>query len=513
MQHKNKPARRQVSGGRANAHEKVDESQTDDSTLDEEYLPSSIPTLRAHLGAQLGLLATLAASILSTYWIAGYWRASLATHLPQLIGGQVFTVALIAGGIAFTGSFGRSWPLFTLVGLLAQVGFALTTNFCTGSAHNSVALLWLIGASALLIFTYARHVSLALLGIFTVYGSSLLLVQHLPLSGAICLFSLWTSFFSLIAILLKCRPLAWAGLYCAPVFFQAVYLGIMTRQGIQPTPIFIWALFALQVVQTMLFGTSIAAYTGSFNQRISPRQTWLYFPITLLGFTIFSRLLTPFGIEHILAFDALCLVLLYGLFIAVASRFLQAPLSDLTMVHVLTAVVSLHALRVIMLWIFEVPFSFGDHSLAMVHTIAALGGAFTSLALGISCRAFSDRALMTLWNRTWSRLAILLASGLSLYALRLLIAGSFWPFLPLRWLATCTLACAIALSYRFIWQWAIKPSNQLTSLSGRLVLAALFALQCTCWAVAAKSAAHGVILTLQAQSKLLHRDQGWFARR
>ncbi len=513
MQQKKEPPRAQERQGKGeHAREAPNGPAVEMPPFDEGYLSPAAPTLRGHLGGQLGLLSALASALLSTYWIAESWRHGLASYLPQLIGGQVFAVALIVGGMAYAGTLGRSWPLFALAGLLAQDLVAVYTYTLTDSAHNSVALLWLVGASGLLLFTYSRHVSLALLGIFNVYASSLLLMQHLPLSGAVCLFSLWTSFFSLIAVLLKCRPIAWAGLYCAPFFFQTIYLAVWSRQDLPPTLFAIWVLFALQIFQTLLFGISIAGYTGSFNQRISPRQTWLYFPITLLGFSVFASHLAPFGVGQILLFDIVCLVLLYGLFIAVASRFLQAPLSDLTMVHVLTAIVSLHALRVLALWMLAC-MGYGSLALSAVETFALICGACSSITLGIGYWTLSDRALRTFWNRTWSRLSILLGCGLSLYALRLLIDDSFWPFSGLRWLATCLVACTIAASYRLIWQRATMQWNALTSRPGKLALATLFALQCLCWSIAVKSAAQGAVLTLRAGGTSIQRRGGGFPGR
>lgn len=442
--------------------------------------------LRTHLGAQLGLLCAFITAVASSFWIYKCPANTLSSQAPKFIGLQVSALALIAGGVANARRFGQLWSWMTFAGLIAQNILCFSSYALALSAQSGVALLWTVGASSLLLFTHSRHLPLALLGIFNVYASSQLLGQSLPLQGAFCLFLLWTSFFSLIAVLLKCRNLAWAGLYLAPLFYSLAFWEIIARSGRPITPLLLWGLIGMQVLQILLFGVSVAGYTGSFKEPLSRGQTWLYFPALLTLFWTYSAQLARLGPGQSLIFDLVCFITLFGLFVGLAARILDAPLIDLTMVHVLAALVALSALGTVARSICGQIWGSNLGEIAALNGML-IAGAASSLALGGVCALLSTKTLIAIWQIPAFRILLTMAGMLSARGLPLMIGQDACRLLSARSFATALIAALYAGGLGLLWYKAVSSWHQITARPIKLLVLALFLVQCAYWGIVAKS--------------------------
>lgn len=445
--------------------------------------PLDISPLRMHLGGQLGLVCSFAVALISLIWT--YQRGDATSLFLSNRAAQLsFACALIAGGATYCRRLEGGWAWLMTLGLLGQD--AICSLMFAQTAQNSVALLWMLGASALLLFTYSRHLPLALLGILNFYASAELLATNLPLSGALCLFLLWSSFFSFISVMLKCRALSWAGLYLAPFFFHRVYCTVLIRAGMQMTPAYLWLLIAMQLVQITLFGTSVAGYTGSYRQPLSPKQTWWYFPISLFIFFTYSAQFGQFGIWQRLIFDSLCLLIISAGFIGVAAYLLRAPLSDLTMVHALSAVVALDIASQSMQWYAAHHLNLGAHAsdFSLIAEISA--GALCTLILGICARLYGVN-LHIWWRRTECRMAILVTSGFGLLGMYRLLFDQFDSPNAMSAFVIALNASVYGVGLHLIFQRASSSWYQIANSWAKCAIGLLFILQCASWSVVAQA--------------------------
>ena len=448
--------------------------------------------LRTHLGAQLGLLCAFATAVASSFWIYNCPANILSSQVPKFIGLQVSALALIAGGVANARRFGPLWSWMTFAGLISQNILCFSSYDLALSAQSGVALLWTVGASSLLLFTHSRHLPLALLGIFNVYASSQLLCQSLPLQGAFCLFLLWTSFFSLIAVLLKCRNLAWTGLYLAPLFYSFAFWEIIARSGRPITPLQLWGLIGMQVLQILLFGVSVAGYTGSFKEPLSRGQTWLYFPALLTLFWTYSQQLARISAGQSLVFDLVCFITLFGLFVGLAARILDAPLIDLTMVHVLAALVALSALGTTTRWICGQIWGPSLGEIAALNGVLIIG-ATCSLGLGGVCALLSTKTLMAIWQIPTLRVLLTMAGMLSVRGLPLMVGQGACQLLSARSVAAAGIAALYAGGLGLVWYKAVRSWDQITARPVKLLVLTLFLVQCAYWGIVAQSGAEAAL--------------------
>lgn len=450
--------------------------------------PIDLSPLRTHLGAQLGILCAFVTAVVSSFWIYQCPVNSLSSQTPTFIGLQVIALALITSGVVNSRRFGALWSWMTFAGLIAQNALCFSFYSLAISAQSGVALLWTVGASSLLLFTHSRHLPLALLGICNVYASSQLLSQSLPLQGAFCLFLLWSSFFSLVAVLLRCRNLAWAGLYLAPGFYNAVFWNIVNRSDQPVSSLLLWGLIGVQVLQVLLFGMSVAGYTGSYKEPITRAQTWLYFPIILMLFWTYSAQLARLSAGQSLVFDLVCFITLFGLFVGLAGRVLEAPLSDLTMVHVLAALIALSALGTSTRWLCGRVLPPGV-SLKAAREIALLFGAACSLMLGAVSALSSFKTLVALWQNSVYRIAITMAGAQSLQGLTMAMGSNSWLFLSSQAPATGVVTALYAGGLGLVWYRAVRSWDQMTAQPVKLLIFALFLVKCTYWGIIARSVA------------------------
>lgn len=442
-----------------------------------------ISPLRMHLGGQLGIVCCFAVAIISLIWI--YQRADVtASFLSDQTAQHAFACALVVGGAAYSRRLEGGWAWLMTLGLLGQD--IICWQMFTHAAHNSIALLWMIGASALLLYTYSRHLPIAILGIVNFYASAELLATNLPLSGALCLFLLWSSFFSFISVMLKCRALAWAGLYLGPFFFHRVFCTVLAATKSDISPSYLWLLIAMQLVQIALFGTSVAGYTGSYRQPLTPKQTWWYFPISLFIFYTYSAQFGQFGIWYRLTFDLLCLLLISAGFIGIAAHLLKAPLSDLTMVHGLSAVVALDIASQSMKWYAAHQLNLGAQAadFSLIAEIAA--GALCALALGMCARRFGPN-FRFYWRRTDLRMAILMTGGLALLGLFQLFFARFDALDAMSPLPTALIASIYGIGLNLIFQRASTSWYPMAHPGFKFAIGLLFILQCASWSKVAQT--------------------------
>lgn len=462
--------------------------------------PLDISPLRMHLGGQLGLVCSFAVALISLIWTYQKGDTTLMS-LSNTAALQAFVCALIVGGAAQSTRLESSWAWLMTLGLLGQDAICL--QIFSNAAQNSVALLWILGAGALLLYTFSRHLPLALLGIFNFYASAQLLGPNLPLTGLLCLFLLWSSFFSFISVMLKCRALSWAGLYLAPLFFHRVYHTVLLQNQTAMSPFYLGLLIAMQLLQVGLFGTSVAGYTGSYRQPLSPRQTWWYFPILLLIFLTYTVEFGHFGIWYRAVFDLICLLLVSAGFIGVAGHLLKAPLSDLTMVHALSAVIALDLTSQLTRWYAAQYLDLGQYTAIFPLAAEMIAGSLCALSLGFCAKIFGEN-LSLIWRKTELRMAILVSSGLGLMGIyRLLFEHLKIPY-PLGVLTSAGIALVYGVGLHLIFQRASASWYQSAPRVGKLGIGFLFLLQCACWSILAqKTVQFPIVKTLP----LLRADQ------